>query len=72
MHQQFDEASYQEGRAAFNAGASLRSIVEACATAGNSGDEAKAFSGALGFADALLDFIRHPIVVGNLSKPIER
>lgn len=58
MDQKFDEASYNEGRAAFEAGASIRSIVEQCAAAGTPVDDVKTMSAAIGFADALLDVIR--------------
>ncbi len=53
-----DEASYNEGRAAFRSGASLRSIVEALRSAEADGDFDIAMSGALGFADAALDKLR--------------
>lgn len=56
--QKLDDASYNEGRAAFKVGASLRSIFEACAAADTPLEEAKAMSGALGFADAALDELR--------------
>jgi hypothetical protein len=52
-----DEASYQEGRAAFSSGASLRGIVEQCGNA-RPGDDDKVISGAIGFMDALLDLLR--------------
>lgn len=55
---QLDDASYDEGRAAFKAGASIRGIVEACVTADTPLSEAKTFSAALGFADAALDKLR--------------
>lgn len=55
---QLDDASYDEGRAAFKAGASIRSIVEACVAADTPLSEAKTFSAALGFADAALDELR--------------
>lgn len=61
MTEKIDDASYDEGRAAFAAGASLRSIVEQCVAAdeANSHEAAdKEISGALGFVDALLDMIR--------------
>jgi hypothetical protein len=58
MDQTLDDASYKEGRAAFAAGASIRSIVEECLASDTKLDEAKTFSAALGFADALLDVIR--------------
>ncbi len=57
MAEKIDDASYAEGRAAFAAGASLRSIVEQCMA---SDDDIKTFSSALGFADAVLDHIRMP------------
>jgi hypothetical protein len=58
MDQKLDDASYQEGRAAFAAGASIRSIVEQCTNADAPADDLKAMSGAIGFADALLDVLR--------------
>lgn len=69
-----DEDSYNEGRAAFAAGASLRSIAEQCLTMmdkpGAPGpDDIKVFSGALGFADALLDQIRNPLVAVRDMRP---
>lgn len=74
MAEKIDDASYAEGRAAFASGASLRSIIEsmlatddAPTTAARRDQEAKAMGRALGFADALLDFIRHPIIVGTTS-----
>ena len=58
MEHQIDDASYNEGRAAFASGASLRSIVEQCMTADTKLDEAKTLSAALGFADGLLTYLR--------------
>lgn len=62
----FDEASYNEGRAAFAAGATLRSIFEQFAD--EKLDEAKAISGALGFADALLDHLRKPVTISTIEQ----
>ncbi|ETR79326.1 hypothetical protein X566_01500 [Afipia sp. P52-10] len=54
------EASYAQGRAAFNSGASLRSIVERVVAADNEpSSEVAEFSRAIGFADALLDRLRN-------------
>jgi len=58
MQHQIDDASYAEGRAAFTSGASLRSIVEQVIAAGDDEPDMKTLSGALGFFDALLDFLR--------------
>lgn len=58
MKNDIDDASYNEGRAAFNAGASVRQIVEAFAKADTDVSEAKAVSGALGFLDAAFDRLR--------------
>lgn len=54
----FDEASYDEGRAAFNAGASLRSMLEAAAQGKDDAADEKAISAILGFADGALDRLR--------------
>ncbi|MET4199070.1 putative membrane chloride channel (bestrophin family) [Bradyrhizobium sp. LA8.1] len=55
-----DDASYQEGRAAFTAGATIRSIAEQVQTSVVAGtfDDDKVLSSAIGFADALLDHLR--------------
>lgn len=54
-----DDASYQEGRAAFAAGASLRGIVEQIDAEGlDHLDQIKVVSSAIGFFDALLDLLR--------------
>lgn len=54
-----DDASYQEGRSAFAAGASLRSIVEQIGVEGlDQLDQIKVVSSAIGFFDALLDLLR--------------
>lgn len=53
-----DNESYEAGRAAFRAGASLRAIFEACMAADTNVSELKALSGAIGFADALIDALR--------------
>lgn len=54
-----DDASYQEGRAAFAAGASLRGIVEQIGAEGlDQLDQIKVVSSAIGFFDALLDLLR--------------
>ena len=53
-----DDASYKEGRAAFAAGASVRSIVEELQVADADRDFDKAMSGAIGFLDAALDRLR--------------
>lgn len=57
-----DDASYQEGRAAFAAGASLRGIVEQIDAEGldqlDQLDQIKVVSSAIGFFDALLDLLR--------------
>lgn len=58
-----DDASYNEGRAAFEAGASVRSIVEAVLGSDTDRDFKVAMSGALGFVDAALDRLRTPVVV---------
>ena len=64
-----DDASYQEGRAAFAAGTSIRQIVEQIMASGHAPDDVKAISSALGFADALIDQLRRPLIVSqpNLS-----
>jgi hypothetical protein len=77
MTEVIDDASYAEGRAAFATGASLRSIVEQIAAAKQASDPdaMKAVSGAIGFADALLDMLRgkqapvHGVVLGSLTPP---
>jgi hypothetical protein len=58
MDQKLDDASYNEGRAAFATGASIRSIIEQLAAADTPADEVKTMSAAIGFADALLDLLR--------------
>lgn len=55
MFDRIDEESYREGRAAFDAGASLRAMTEA---AREPASEDRAFSALLGFADAALDKLR--------------
>lgn len=52
-----DDASYQEGRASFASGASLREVVEFICAA-DVVDEHKVMSSAVGFFDALLDLLR--------------
>jgi hypothetical protein len=56
-----DEPSYDEGYAAFAAGASVRSIIEQVKESVIAGtfDEDKTMSSAIGFIDALLDHIRN-------------
>jgi hypothetical protein len=56
--QEIDEASYQEGRAAFSCGASLRDILEQIFKADTQPDDVKVMSGALGFVDAAFDKLR--------------
>lgn len=56
--EKIDDVTYNDGRAAFAAGASLRSIVEAIRTADTDVEFDIAMSGALGFADAALDKLR--------------
>ncbi|MET4206857.1 hypothetical protein [Bradyrhizobium sp. LA2.1] len=55
-----DEPSYQEGRAAFASGASIRSIVMQVQSSIGAGsfDEDKVLSSSIGFVDALLDHLR--------------
>jgi hypothetical protein len=55
-----DAPEYQLGRRAFREGASLREIVDRVIAASEQDEtaEAKAFSRALGFADAFLDMVR--------------
>ncbi|MGO3934751.1 hypothetical protein [Rhodopseudomonas pseudopalustris] len=54
-----DDESYRAGRDAFTCGCSLRSIVEQLAAFGaDQVEDQKAFSGVLGFFDALLDQLR--------------
>ncbi|WP_420132612.1 hypothetical protein [Rhodopseudomonas sp.] len=66
-----DEESYQSGREAFARGASLRSIVEQLASFGaDQVEDQKAFSGVLGFGDALLDLLRNPAVVVQQGLPL--
>lgn len=55
---EIDDATYNDGRAAFAAGASLRSISESIRTADTDVEFNIAMSGALGFADAALDKLR--------------
>jgi hypothetical protein len=63
-----DDESYREGRDAFTRGATLRSIVEQLAAFGaDQVEDQKAFSGVLGFADALLDHIRKPLITCQLG-----
>ncbi|RJF70872.1 hypothetical protein D4Q52_14680 [Rhodopseudomonas palustris] len=58
---QIDDASYQEGRAAFARGGSLRAIVDQIAKSDlDDVAEGQIFSGALGFLDGLLDHLREP------------
>ncbi len=57
MDYRFDQASYDEGKAAFTAGATLLNIVGQC-VASKPEDEDRIISGALGFADAFLEHIR--------------
>lgn len=71
MQDQIDDSSYTEGKAAFASGATLRSILERCAAAKTDAEEIKAFSFAFGFAEGLLDNLRHPIFVTNASAPQE-
>lgn len=54
---EIDEHAYQLGKQAFDAGASLRSIIAAC-HAQPPADEAKTFSSVVGYFDAALDNIR--------------
>lgn len=54
---QIDEQAYQLGKQAFEAGASLRSIIAAC-HAVPPADEEKTFSSVVGYFDAALDSIR--------------
>jgi hypothetical protein len=61
MSEKLDDASYNEGRAAFDTGVSLRSVVEQFLAAETPADEAKTLSAALGFADGLLDQVRTPV-----------
>ena len=56
--EKIDDVTYNDGRAAFESGASLRSIVEALRAADTDIDFNIAMSGALGFADAALDRLR--------------
>lgn len=54
-----DDASYQEGRAAFMSGATLRDIVDEIDAVGPDAlDEQKVISSTIGFFDALLDHLR--------------
>lgn len=55
---EIDEQAYRLGKQAFDAGASLRSILAACRAAPPA-DEEKTFSSAVGFFDAMLDHIRN-------------
>jgi hypothetical protein len=55
---QIDDGSYAEGKACFASGGSLRQIFELGAAAQTEAEEAKIFSLALGFADALVDHLR--------------
>ena len=67
MQEKLDEAGYREGRDAFAAGASIRSIVERCEASDTPLDDLKSLSAAIGFADALLDRLRRPAVILNPS-----
>lgn len=66
MTKKICETNYAQGRAAFNGGASLRSIIEHIVAADdNQASEMEAFSRALGFADALLDRVRNGTAVSK-------
>jgi len=54
---EIDEQAYQLGKQAFDAGASLRSIIAAC-HAEPPADEAKTFSSLVGYVDAAFDQLR--------------
>lgn len=56
--QTLDEESYQSGRNAFAAGATLRSIIEEVHKADTVADEEKTLAGLVGFVDGLIDAIR--------------
>jgi hypothetical protein len=57
-HAKLDDASYAEGQAAFHAGVSVRSIVEAVGASAADLDDPKIFAGLVGFADAFFTSIR--------------
>lgn len=61
------DASYNNGRANFAVGGTLRALFARldAAETGTPDDEAKAMSFALGFADALIDQLRAPMVVAK-------
>lgn len=63
MDQKIDDASYNEGRADFDNGVTLRSVVERVMVADSAPEEAKAFSLALGFLDGVLAALRNPAVI---------
>lgn len=67
-----DPQAYEEGRAAFAAGTTLRAVAERIMAAGPA-EEDKVMSLALGFADELITLLRHPAVVVNapLQFPVD-
>jgi hypothetical protein len=60
------QVSYEEGRAAFAAGMTLRAAAERMMVSAPA-DEDKAMSFMLGFADELLLLLRRPLVAVNAS-----
>jgi hypothetical protein len=70
MADKIDDAKYNEGRADFDNGLSLRTIAKGIAVADTPAEEDAAFSRLLGFADAVLDRLRSvthavPLVIEN-------
>ncbi|MBR0962245.1 hypothetical protein [Bradyrhizobium japonicum] len=57
MESEIDEQAYQLGKQAFDAGASLRSILAAC-HAQPPADEEKTFSSLVGYVDGAFDQLR--------------
>lgn len=57
MDSEIDEQAYQLGKQAFDAGASLRSIIAACHAVPPT-DEVKTFSSVVGYFDAAFDHLR--------------
>lgn len=64
-------ASYVEGRTAFENGASLLSIVERINAAEGPYEETRALSFAVGFADGLIALLRKPIAIVSATLPPE-
>lgn len=64
MESEIDEQAYQLGKQAFEAGASLRSIIAAC-QAVPPADEEKTFSSLVGYLDTAFDQLR---AIGKVVK----